>query len=87
MDYRERQEIIAKSPISFGYLKKFNIGAGMLQFINGIAILALTFLLTWPKGTDIYTFYLTFAHVSPTNPAIYAVPSPQVIFIFSARAW
>jgi hypothetical protein len=80
MSYRERQEITAKSPISFGYLKKFNIGAGILQFINGIAILALTFLLTWPKGTDIYTFYLTFAHVSPTNPAIYAVPNPQVIF-------
>jgi hypothetical protein len=42
--------------------------------------LALTFLLTWPKGTDIYTFYLTFAHVSPTNPAIFAVPDPQVLF-------
>jgi hypothetical protein len=80
MNYRDRQEIISKSPISFGYLKKFNIGAGILQFINGIAILSLTFLLTWPKGTDIYTFYLTFAHVSPTNPAIYAVPSPQVVF-------
>ena len=46
MNYRERQEIIANSPISFGYLKKFNIGAGILQFINGIAILALTFVLT-----------------------------------------
>jgi hypothetical protein len=83
MDYRERQEIIAKSPISFGYLKKFNIGAGILQFINGIAILALTFLLTWPKGTDIYTFYLSFAHISPTNPAIYAFPNPQVLFTVS----
>ena len=80
MNYKERQEIIAKSPISFGYLKKFNIGAGILQFVNGIAILALTFLLTWPKGTDIYTFYLSFAHVSPTNPAIYAFPDPQVLF-------
>jgi hypothetical protein len=54
-----------------------------LQFINGIVILSLTFLLTWPKGTDIYTFYLTFAHVSPTNPAIYAVPNPQVLFTVS----
>ena len=80
MNYEERQEIIAKSQFSFGYLKKFNIGAGALQFINGIAILALTFLLTWPKGTDIYTFYLSFAHVSPTNPAIYAFPDPQVLF-------
>jgi hypothetical protein len=83
MNYKERQEIIAKSPISFGYLKKFNIGAGILQFLNGIAILALTFLLTWPKGTDIYTFYLSFAHVSPTNPAIYAFPDPQVLFTVS----
>ncbi len=78
MKYKERQEIIARSPISLGYLKKFNIGAGTLQLISGIAILALTFLLTWPKGTDIYTFYLTFAHVSPTNPAIFAAPNPQV---------
>ena len=80
MNYKERQEIIAKSPISFGYLKRFNIGAGILQFINGIVILSLTFLLNWPKGTDIYTFYLRFAHVSSTNPLIYAVPNPQVLF-------
>jgi len=80
MNYKERQEIIAKSPISFGYLKKFNIGAGMLHLVNGIAMLALTFMLTWPSGTDIYTFYLAFAHVSPTNPAIYAFPNPQVVF-------
>jgi len=80
MNYKERQEIIAKSPISLGYLKKFNIGAGTLHLVNGIAMLALTFMLTWPSGTDIYTFYLTFAHVSPTNPAIYAFPNPQVVF-------
>ncbi len=58
MNYKERQEIIAKSPISFRYLKKFNIGAGILQLINGIVILSLTFLLKWPDGTSIYTFYL-----------------------------
>ncbi|MCW4009475.1 MAG: heliorhodopsin HeR [Candidatus Bathyarchaeota archaeon] len=80
MDYKERQEIIANSPISFGYLKKFNIGAGILQLANGIAILALTFLLTWPKGTDIYTFYLSFTQVNPASPAIIAAPNPQVFF-------
>jgi hypothetical protein len=80
MNYKERQEIIAKSPISFPYLKRFNIGAGILQLINGIIILALTFTLTWPKGTDLYTFYLSFQHVSPTNPAFFGVPTPQVIF-------
>jgi len=80
MNYKERQDIIAKSPISFGYLRRFNIGAGTLQLINGLIMLALAFILTWPSGTDIYTFYLKFAHVSPTNPAIYAVPDPQVLF-------
>jgi len=80
LDYKERQEIIAKSPISFPYLKRFNIGAGILQLVNGIIILALTFALTWPKGTDIYTFYLSFQHVSPTTPAFFGAPSPQVIF-------
>jgi hypothetical protein len=83
MGYAKRQEIISKSPISFGYLKKFNLGAGILQLINGVAILSLTFLLIWPKGTDIYTFYLQFAHISPTNPAIFAVPNPQILFSIS----
>lgn len=83
MNYKERQQIIAKSPISFGYLKRFNLGAGILQLINGIAILALTFTLNWPKGTDIYTFYLKFAHVSPTNPAFFATPNPQILFTVS----
>ncbi len=80
MNYKERQDIIAKSPISFPYLKRFNIGAGILQLINGIVILALTFTLTWPKGTDLYTFYLSFQHVSPTSPAFFGAPTPQVIF-------
>ncbi len=80
MNYKERQEIIAKSPISFSYLKKFNIGAGILQLINGIVILSLTFLLKWPAGTSIYTFYLQFAHVSATNPAFFATPNPQILF-------
>jgi hypothetical protein len=80
MNYKERQEIIAKSPISFPYLKRFNIGAGILQLVNGIIILALTFALTWPKGTDIYTFYLNFQHITPTTPAFFGAPSPQVIF-------
>ena len=83
MNYKERQEIIAKSPISSSYLKKFNIGAGTLQLINGLIMLALTFALTWHSGTDLYTFYLTFAHVSPTSPAIFGAPNPQVLFTIS----
>ena len=56
MNYKERQEIIAKSPISFSYLKKFNLGAGILHLSQGIIMLALGTLLTWER--DIYTFYL-----------------------------
>ena len=81
MDNKERLERIAKSPISFGYLRKVNIGAGVLHLINGILILALGFLLTWSR--DIYTFYLNFEHVSPTIPAIVANPDPQVLFTIS----
>lgn len=80
MDYQKRQEIISQSPISFGYLRRFNIGAGILQLINAIIMLALTFSLTWPSGTDIYTFYLKFEHITPTTPAFFATPNPQVFF-------
>jgi len=79
MNFEERRKIIAESPISSGYLKKFNIGAGVLQLVNGLAILALTFILTWPKGTDIYTFYLTFTYTT-SNPVLVAAPSPQILF-------
>jgi len=80
VNHKERQEIIAKSPITFGYLKKFNIGAGILQLVNGLIMLVATFALTWPKGTDLYTFYLNFQHVAPTSPAFFGYPNPQVIF-------
>lgn len=43
----------------------------------------MTFLLKWPHGTNIYTFYLQFQHVSPTNIAITAFPNPQVLFTLS----
>lgn len=78
MNYEERQEIISNSPISFGYLKRFNAAAGILHLLQGILMLSLGFMLTWSR--DIYTTYLQFSHVSPTNPAIFAVPHPQVLF-------
>jgi hypothetical protein len=56
LNYRERQEVIAKSTISFSYLKKFNLGAGILHLSQGLIMLALGTLLTWER--DIYTFYL-----------------------------
>jgi hypothetical protein len=81
---QERQAIIANSPISFRYLKRFNLGAGILQLINGVAMLALTLTLTWPKGTDIYTFYIKFTAVATSAAPIVAIPDPQVLFTNTA---
>jgi len=78
MNARERQEIIARSPISFGYLKRFNTAAGVLHLVQGIIMLTLGFLLKWSR--DVYTFYLRFAG-SPPN--LSAVPNPQILFTLS----
>jgi hypothetical protein len=75
MNYRERQEIIAKSPISFRYLQRFNLAAGILHLIQGVLMLSLGTLLEWSR--DIYTFYLKF-----TLPFEVA-PDPQVFFTAS----
>jgi len=76
MDRKERLENIAKSPISFPYLRRFNIGAGFLHLAQGIIMVALGLLKTYPR--DIYTFYLKFEMISPS---IFQVgPNPQVLF-------
>jgi len=81
LNYKERQEIIAKSPISFSYLKKFNLGAGILHLSQGIIMLALGTLLTWEQ--EIYTFYLKF-NVTTGPPLVFNIaPDPQVWFTLS----
>ena len=42
MNYVERQEIIAKSPISFPTSKRLTQLLGYYNLVNGIAMLALT---------------------------------------------
>jgi hypothetical protein len=74
MNYKERQETIAHSPISFPYLKRFNAAAGILHLIQGILMLALGFMLNWPL--KIYTFYL---NVGPLP----WVPGRQELFSFN----
>jgi hypothetical protein len=74
MNYKERQEIIAKSPISFAYLKRFNTGAGILHFVQGIVMLALGLYKAY--NLDIYTFYLKF-QISPTFRIF---PDPKILF-------
>jgi hypothetical protein len=74
LNYEERLKIIAQSPISFNYLKRFNIAAGVLHLSQGILMLALGTLISWER--DIYTFYLKFN----IGPPISVAPNPQVLF-------
>jgi len=78
MNSEERKELIAKSPISFAYLKRFNTAVGILHLIQGIAMLALGLLLTWTR--DVYTFYLKLGEASGSPPKFSAVPNPQIFF-------
>jgi hypothetical protein len=78
MNYKERQEIISKSPISFGYLKRVNIGAGILHLIQGILMLSLGTLLRWDQ--DIYTFYLK---LDIAKIPFQVGPDPQILFTAS----
>jgi Heliorhodopsin len=78
MNYKERQEMIAKSPISFAYLRRFNVGAGILHFVQGIVMVALGFYKAY--NLDVYTFYLKF-NIINTNPfAIQIGPDPKILF-------
>ncbi len=78
MNYKERQEIIANSPISFGYLKRFNAAAGSLHLIQGIIMLFLGGLLEWER--NIYTFYLKLNIATGPPLKIEVMPDPQVVF-------
>ena len=62
MDNELRRELIARSSISFEGLRKLNIAAGSLHFIQGIIMIALGLWLTWTQ--DLYTFYLKFTIIS-----------------------
>jgi hypothetical protein len=74
MNKTERLENIAKSPISFAYLRRFNIGAGILHFVSGIIMLALGFSKVYNR--DIYTFYLKFS----ITPVFQVGPDPKILF-------
>jgi hypothetical protein len=77
MNSTERQEIIAKSPISFAYLKRFNTAAGILHLIQGIIMLGLGTMLEWER--NIYTFY-TKITITEGPPLVFeVVPDPQIM--------
>jgi hypothetical protein len=82
MNSEERKKIIADSPISFSYLKRFNVAAGILHLVQGVIMLVLGLQLDWSR--DIYTVYTALnATISETgafvvgNPPIFI--NPQVL--------
>jgi uncharacterized membrane protein len=80
MDSKERLETIAKSPISFSYLRRFNLAAGILHLIQGILMLSLGTLLEWERA--IYTFYLKI-NIDPGPPVRFLgppLPNPEIFF-------
>jgi len=78
MNFRERQEIIANSPISFAYLKRFNAAAGFLHLIQGLLMLVLGTQLEWERS--IYTFYPKFTIIEGPPFQINITPDPQILF-------
>jgi uncharacterized membrane protein len=79
MNSEERKKIIAKSPIAFNYLKRFNTAAGILHLVQGIIMLVLGLQLEWSR--DIYTFYMKLNVVDTGQiPIFNAVPDPQIFF-------
>ena len=81
MNFKERQKLIAESPISFSYLKRFNAAAGVLHLAQGVVMLALGLLLDWSR--DIYTFYLDINITSISPPVFEVIPNPQISFTVS----
>jgi len=77
MNFRERQEIIANSPISFSYLKRFNAAAGVLHLIQGLLMLVLGTQLEWERS--IYTFYPKLTIIEGPPFRIDITPDPQVL--------
>ncbi len=78
MNFKERQEIIAKSPISFKYLKRFNAAAFVLHLIQGMLMLILGTQLEWERS--LYTFYTKFTIIEGPPFQIDVNPDPQVLF-------
>jgi len=78
MNSEERKRIIAKSPISFNYLKRFNIAAGVLHLIQGLLMLVLGTQLEWER--PLYTFYPKFTIIEGPPFQLDVTPDPQVLF-------
>jgi hypothetical protein len=82
MNSLERREIIAQSPISFNYLRRSNIAAGLLHLIQGLVMLYLGLTLEWER--NIYTIYLDFNIISTSPPIFEVLPNPEIAFTLTS---
>jgi len=78
MNTAQETEGASSSSISFSYLKKFNIGAGVLHLITGALMLFLGLTLEWSQ--DVYTIYLDFEIISYDPFEFQVIPTPEVLF-------
>ncbi len=78
MSAAARTAILARSPISFAYLKRFNVYAGLLHLVQGAAMLALGLKLAWSR--PIYTYYLKLTVEGTSPPTFATAPNPQILF-------
>ena len=78
MTVEETVESSSGSPISFSYLKKFNLYAGVLHLITGVLMLFLGLTLEWSQ--DVYTIYLDFEIISFDPFEFLVQPTPVVLF-------
>jgi len=67
-----------ESPISFSYLKKFNLYVGVLHLITGVLMLFLGLTLEWSQ--DVYTIYLDFEIVNLDPFEFIVQPTPAILF-------
>jgi hypothetical protein len=72
------EELSSDSPISFSYLKRFNIYAGVLHLITGLLMLFLGLTLEWSQ--DVYTIYLDFEIINLDPFEFLIQPTPTVLF-------
>jgi hypothetical protein len=78
MNETDNVETSFDSPISFSYLKRFNLYAGVLHLITGILMLFLGLTLEWSQ--DVYTIYLDFEIISFDPFEFLVQPTPVVLF-------
>ena len=74
----KEKDFSSESPISFSYLRKFNLYAGILHLMTGALMLLLGLTLEWSQ--DVYTIYLNFEIVSLDPFEFLVQPTPTVLF-------